>query len=331
MVIRVGLVGTGYAAVVRAKSFEADERSALVAVAGRNRARTAAFADHYGLNPAERWLDLIDDDGIDLVVVATVSALHGEVAEAALKAGKHVVVEYPLSLDLAQAERLLLLARQKKRLLHVEHIELLGGLHQVMRSHLSKIGQPSYVNYRTLTAQHPAPTNWKYAPELFGFPFCGALSRVNRLINLFGRVKAVSCETQQTESAADSSFYTNILCSGRLRFENELVAEVTYGKGDRIWTSQRAIEVHGNRGSLAFVGNQGRLTTDAGSKQIESPPRKGLLALDTTGVLDYLSEGSALYVSAKKSIYALKVGDALKRASEQQTTILVDEWASLVC
>ena len=114
MTIRVGLVGTGYAAKVRAEAFGRDERSRVISVAGRDSGRTAAFAKQHGLDTVADWQILVDDDAIDLVVVATVSALHGEVVEAALMAGKHVVVEYPLSLDVCQAERLLTLAARRR-------------------------------------------------------------------------------------------------------------------------------------------------------------------------------------------------------------------------
>ena len=324
MTIRVGLVGTGYAASVRVEAFLADSRSTVMVVASRDKGRTVEFASRYGIDPAEHWIDLVEDTKIDLVVVATVSGLHGDVVEADLKAGKHVVVEYPLSLDLVQAERLLMLAEQRSQLLHVEHVELLGGLHQEIRSHLSLIGCPGYLNYCTLSAQRPAPMNWKYCPELFGFPFCGALSRVNRLTSLFGLVRSVSCELQMTRSVVDSRFYTNVLCSGRLLFTSGLVAELTYGKGDNIWSTKRAFEVHGSDGSLTFVGNKGTLVTRDGETQIEAAPRRGLIALDTQRVMDYLSEGAPLYVSAKESLYALRVGDALRRAAAENTTIVLE-------
>ncbi len=321
MRVRAGLVGTGYAANVRAAALKADERSQLLSVSSQSAERVATFAERYGVEPAESWLDVVADERLDLVVVTTVSALHGEIVETALKAGKHVVVEYPLSLDLAQAKRLLTLASEKGLLLHVEHIELLGGLHKAMRSHLPSIGVASYVNYRTLNPQHPAPLKWTYRQALFGFPFCGALSRVHRLTNLFGRVKTVDCCTRSVQNVLDSSFYSSVLSSGRLQFESGMIAELTYGKGEGLWTARRDIEIQGNLGSLAFTGNEGLLTTANGAQRIEVAPRKGLFVKDTEEVLAYLYEGSSLYVSAAESVYALEVGDALRRASESGQTV----------
>ncbi len=323
MTIRAGLVGTGYAARVRAEALLADRRSQLLMVTGRDFNRVCKFADSYGLQPLDGWAQLVCSPAIDLVVVATVSALHGDVVEAALTAGKHVVVEYPLSLDLAQAKRLLVLAEEQDVLLHVEHIELLGGLHTAMRSHLPKIGTPYYVNYRTLNPQHPAPQKWTYREDLFGFPFCGALSRVHRMTTLFGPVQSVECCTRTVRDAVDPSFFKSILSSGRLRFECGVLAELTYGKGEQLWVARRDVEVQGSLGALTFVRNDGLLTTAAGTQSVTVAPRKGLFVKDTEGVLAYLTEGLPLYVSAAESVYSLWVGEALRQASEIGKTVVL--------
>ena len=327
MVIRVGLGGTGYAARVRAEALIADERADLLTVAGREFERTGDFANRYGLRPMEDWARLVNEATIDLVVVATVSALHGCVVEAALRAGKHVVVEYPLSLDLTQAKQLLALAKARGLLLHVEHIELLGGLHRAMRSHLTKVGVPYYVNYRTLNPQHPAPMKWTYREDLFGFPFCGALSRVHRLTNLLGSVEAVECSTQRVWNEETKPFLKNIVSSGRLLFECGVVAEVTYGKGEQLWVGRRDVEIQGSLGALTFVRNDGLVTTAAGTESIRVAPRKGLFVQDTENVLAHLTEGSPLYVSAAESVYALSVGDALRQASETGQRVAVGSTA----
>ncbi len=319
MSIRFGIVGTGYAAKVRVGALAEEARSEPLLVSGYK--NTIAFADAHGLKAIDRWQDLVCDSSIDAVVVANVSALHGAVSEAALSAGKHVVVEYPLSLDIAQAQKLVELAAERELLLHVEHIELLGGLHVAMREYMPRIGVPGYVSYRTLNPQHPAPVKWTYRQDLFGFPFCGALSRVHRLTNLFGRVEAATCCTQVARSETDKAYFKSILSSGRLQFESGVIAELTYGKGENLWGYCREIEAQGRKGALSFSGNKGVLTTIAGEEAIAVAPRRGLFVQDTKQVLDYLTEGVPLYVSAEESLYALKVGDALRRASISGETV----------
>ena len=322
--IRVGIVGTGYAAKTRVRAFEADGRSQVLKVAGHSNERGQSFAQEHGLQAAESWRSLVEDAAVDLVVVATVSSLHGEVVKAALEADKHVVVEYPLSLNLAQAEALIALAGERKRLLHVEHIELLGGLHSAMKEYLPRIGMPLYANYRTINVVRPAPLKWTYQLDLFGFPFCGALSRVHRLTNLFGRVSAVDCCTRMVDSELTADYFASVLSSARLQFANGLVAELTYGKGEGFWVGRRDVEIQGRSGALVFEGNEGRLTTDEGTTPINVAPRRGLFVRDTQGVLDYLTEGKPLYVEASESLYALRVGDALRRASESGRTVYLE-------
>lgn len=328
--IRVGIVGTGYAAKTRVRAFEDDRRSQVLKVAGRSAERADWFAKEYGLKAVGDWQSLVEDDEIDLVVVATVSSLHGDVVQAALEANKDVVVEYPLSLDLAQAERLVAIARARQRLLHIEHIELLGGLHQAMKAYLPRIGTPSYANYRTINVVRPAPLKWTYQLDLFGFPFCGALSRVHRMTQLFGSVSSVDCCTRIVRSEKNSDYFSSALSSARLQFKSGLVAELTYGKGDGFWVGRRTVEIQGRLGALVFDRNEGNLVTAEGTESIAVKPRKGLFAKDTQGVLDYLTEGAPLYVNPGESLYALRVGDALRRASESGETVCVEDTMDVV-
>ncbi len=323
--IRVGIVGTGYAATTRIQAFEKDARSQVLKVAGRSADRGQAFAQAHGVQVAEDWRSLVEDTAVDLVVVATVSSLHGEVVKAALAADKHVVVEYPLSLDLAEAEALIALAGERKRLLHVEHIELLGGLHHAIKAYLPRIGPPLYANYRTINGVRPAPLKWTYRFDLFGFPFCGALSRVHRLTNLFGPVSAVDCCTRVVNGEVNADYFASVLSSARLQFANGLVAELTYGKGEGFWAARRDVEIQGRVGALVFERNEGRLITAEGTEPISVAPRKGLFVKDTQGVLDYLTDGTPLYLGASESLYALRVGDALRRASESGQTVYLDD------
>lgn len=312
--IRVGLVGTGYAAKVRAESLQFDPRSQLVAVAGRTLEKARTFGEPYEAEAAA-WAELVNRVDLDLIVIATINRDHGATVRAALEAGKHVVVEYPLALRFSEAEVLVQLARQQDRLLHVEHIELLSGIHQAVRTHLSAIGTPFYVRYTNLNAQRPAPQKWTYSHEQFGFPLVGAVSRLHRLTNLFGQVATVYCQARWDRPASVDHF-TTCLCTAQLQFVSGLVAEVIYGKGEAIWQSSRRLEVHGEQGGIFVDGEQGTLVQADRTQPLEMGSRRGLFAQDTAMVLDHLTTGAPLYVSLESSLYALKVADAARRSAE---------------
>lgn len=317
-VIKVGLVGTGYAAKLRAETLQKDSRTQLVAVTGHTAEKTAEFSNTYQAKKFTSVAELVRSD-IDLVIVASVNKEHGAIAHTALEHGKHVVIEYPLSLDVKEAEELITLAKAQKKLLHVEHIELLGGLHQALQQNLAKIGTPFYARYSTLNHQYPAPRRWTYHQELFGFPISGALSRIHRLTNLFGTVDTVSCQNRYW--GADAEYYQACLCTTQLKFTSGLVAEVVYGKGETIWQDERKFVVDGEKGGLVFDKEEGILINSEGTTPIEVGTRKGLFAKDTDMVLNHLLNGSDLYVSASDSLYALKVADAARRSADTKQTI----------
>lgn len=321
--IGVGLIGTGYAAKMRAETLKTDARSHLIAVSGHSPETTATFSQTHGAEPISSWADLVNRSDVDLVIISTVNRDHGPMVRAALQAGKHVVVEYPLSLNLAEAEELVAIAKATHKLLHVEHIELLSGIHGAIADALPKIGTPFYVRSSNLNPQHPAPTKWTYQPELFGFPFIGAVSRIHRLTNLFGTVNTVSCQARFWDNPNAFGFYSACLCSAQLRFANGLIAELNYGKGDAIWQAERNLVVHGADGALVFEGEEGSLIQGSDRYPLQVGSRRGLFAKDTTMVLDHLEQGTPLYVTPQESLYALRVADAALRSSETNQTIVV--------
>jgi biliverdin reductase len=310
--IGAGLVGTGFAAKLRAEALQADSRSRLVAVSGHSPDKTKNFAQTFEALAVDGWQELVEHPDVDLVFICTINRDHGAIARTALNAGKHVVVEYPLSLDPNDAESLIALAQAKGKLLHVEHIELLGGLHQALRQSLPKIGNAFYARYVTITPQRPAPQRWTYHPEQFGFPLSGALSRIQRFTDLFGEVASVSCQSRFWDAA---EYYTACLCTAQLRFTNGLIAEVTYGKGEVFWHGLRDFEVHGDQGTLVFEGDEGTLIRTEEKTPIEVGGRRGLFVKDTVMVLDYLVQGKPLYTSVAASVYALKVADAARQSA----------------
>ncbi len=330
--MKVGLVGTGYAAKRRAEALQGDERAELFAVSGHRPEKTAAFCQTYSVSSFEDWEQLVQSPQIDLVIIATVNKNHGAIARAALEAGKHVVVEYPLSLNLTEAEEIIHLAEKSGKLIHVEHIELLGGLHQAIRQFLPEIGNVFFARYITINSKRPAPRRWTYNHDLYGFPLMAALSRIHRFTDLFGTVASVSCESRFWE-IPETNYYRACLCHAQLGFQNGVIGSITYGKGDTFWHSVRTFELLGDKGTLIFedyppyqgglggIGEGGVLVRGEEKTPIKIASRRGLFAKDTTMVLDHLLEGKPLYVSPHGSYSALKVADGARQSGERGQTL----------
>ncbi len=108
--LRVALLGTGFMGRAHSHAwrtaptvFDLERRPVLHAVAGRDPAKTAAFAARWGWKRAGQWEDVVADPDVDLVDVATPNHLHAAQAIAALEAGKAVACEKPLAATLDEA------------------------------------------------------------------------------------------------------------------------------------------------------------------------------------------------------------------------------------
>src|SRR5262249_13583033 len=108
---RVGMIGTGWMGNAIAPDFAADPNLDRVAVAGRDPERTAAFAAERGIPRALTPYELATDPDLDLVYIATPHDSHLEHALAAIGAGHPVVIEKPVTVTTADAERLFAAAR----------------------------------------------------------------------------------------------------------------------------------------------------------------------------------------------------------------------------
>ncbi|HEV2391333.1 MAG TPA: Gfo/Idh/MocA family oxidoreductase [Verrucomicrobiae bacterium] len=101
--------------------------------------------DYFGEKPWRKML--ADFPNIDVVAVATPDHLHTPVILDALKAGAHVITEKPMCLEMAEADRLIELSRQKQRLVAVDMHKRFDPDHRHIRSEvLGQIGKPLYGN-----------------------------------------------------------------------------------------------------------------------------------------------------------------------------------------
>ncbi len=105
--LRFGLIGCGRVAPRHAESVTALPDAQLVVVADVRESRAAHFAQHYGADLLTDYRALLARPDVDVVSICTPSGLHAQMAIDALQAGKHVIVEKPIALSLADADRMI--------------------------------------------------------------------------------------------------------------------------------------------------------------------------------------------------------------------------------
>jgi predicted dehydrogenase len=123
--VRVGMVGLGYWGPNLARNFHDLPGAELAYVCDLDEERLADFAARFPKARAtQRFDDLLEDETLDAVVVATPVPTHAELARRALAAGKHVFVEKPLALSAADAESVAELAAERGLVLMPGHLLL---------------------------------------------------------------------------------------------------------------------------------------------------------------------------------------------------------------
>ena len=120
--IKVGVVGHGYWGPNLVRNFMSASGSVVVAVCDQREERLTQIRKLYPtLATLTNASDLINDSSIDAVVIATPVASHFALAMAALKAGKHVLVEKPMASNSDQAQELIDEAAKRRLTLMVDH------------------------------------------------------------------------------------------------------------------------------------------------------------------------------------------------------------------
>ncbi len=115
---RWGILGPGRIARSFAHDLGLVPDAEATAVGSRSLSRATAFAEEHGFASAYgSYEELLADESVDAVYVASPHGLHVEHVTAALEAGKHVLCEKPITLRAADAEALLALALRHERLL----------------------------------------------------------------------------------------------------------------------------------------------------------------------------------------------------------------------
>ena len=91
----------------------------LHSIASRDAATRERIVAERGCKAVETITDVCNDPDVDLVILATPTAVHADQAIAALNAGKHVVVDKPLTLTMAETDRMIAAAEANNRILSV--------------------------------------------------------------------------------------------------------------------------------------------------------------------------------------------------------------------
>ena len=175
--LRIGLIGAGGNTRSRhIPGLLALPDVEIVAVCNRRPQSTAAIAREYGIPRVyEFWQDVLGNPDLDAVVIGTWPYLHCPIVLAALEAGKHVLTEARLSMNAAEAHRMLAASRKHSHLVSMVVPSPFGfKAHSVIRELLDAgyIGELREVQVASMgasLADAAAPLSWRQDLALSGF------------------------------------------------------------------------------------------------------------------------------------------------------------------
>ena len=202
--VRFGVIGTSWIAGWHARWINSHPRGDVVAVCGRDPARTRSVAVAWGASEVYAdYRELMDRAEIDAVVIATPDYLHHQMVLHAARRGYHVICEKPLALSLDHA-REMLAAVEAAGVHHMTFFTYRWGPHLVRMKELideGYVGRPLYAELRysqpsipTLDEYGAPAHDWHYHPE----QGTGILGRIgSHLIDvalwMLGDIDSVTC------------------------------------------------------------------------------------------------------------------------------------------
>jgi predicted dehydrogenase len=261
--IGVAVLGTGFGQKIHIPGFQIHHRTQLIAVYHRDLAKAQAIATQHTIPHAcDQIEQVLALPGVDAVSIATPPFLHVDMATAALNAGKHVLLEKPTALSVAEARQIEILAQQQQRIVAMDFEFRFVPAWQQFATLLAEgyVGTPRLVKVDWMVPGRADPTRaWSwYARRDQGGGALGAFAShtFDYLAWLFGPTQRL-CANLTTAIPQRPDPITGELkpvdaddtCTLMLELETGLpcqvtISSVTYG-GRGHW-----VEVYGDRGTL---------------------------------------------------------------------------------
>ncbi|WP_406649869.1 oxidoreductase [Aliisedimentitalea scapharcae] len=337
--IKVGLLGYGNAGrVFHAPLIVAEPRLELTRIGSRD------FSDKtlpQGATGAP-ILDVVNDPDIDLVVVATPNDSHASLAELALRAGKHVVVDKPFTLDSGSAARIVQLAEDTGKMLSVFQNRRWDGGYLTARDVVDDglLGSISYGAFHFDRYSPAIKDRWREWDR----PGAGILydlgpHLVDQIVVLFGMPDAVTANlARQRQGAVVDDFFHIVLEFGPTR----IVAHASSLMPDHA----PRISLFGARACLfqyGFDGQEDALKrgerpgdpqwgqTPGGRAEIVdmNGERRALKLRDGqyeafyAGIADAICDGAPLAVTGSQALEVMRVLDAAKISGQTGTRVML--------
>ncbi|MFH1566487.1 MAG: Gfo/Idh/MocA family oxidoreductase [Gemmatimonadota bacterium] len=237
--MRVGAVGCGNVGLWHQRAFQSHPASTLVAVCDLDEKKAEERGRLLGVKAYPSLARMLESEALDAVDVVTADTLHFAPCLQALQAGKHVLVEKPLTIELAEAQQLVAEAAGRGLALAVNHNRRFGLAYQTGRRWLEegRLGRLCYLVLRQAQggpygARKPYHLVWDMGCHMFD------------LLRHFGG-EIVSMKAEMTD-VRGTGYYTSLAVSAK--FSTAAVGTLLLSWDSVFTNGLEYLELCGDRG-----------------------------------------------------------------------------------
>lgn len=316
--IKWGIIGCGDVTEVKSgPGFNKANNSELVAVMRRNAAKAEDYAKRHNV---PKWYtnadDLINDPEVNAIYIATPPLNHEEYTIAALKAGKPVYVEKPMTMNSASAIRMAEAEKEYNTRLTVAHyrrgLPLFIKIKELIDT--KEIGDVRFVNLKMLQPHQSdlitkTEDNWRVNPEVSGGGLFHDLAphQIDLMLYFFGKTKS-----SKGFAVNQAGYYpADDLVSGEILFDNKVIFNGTWCFTVPAEEKTDLVEIIGSEGKISFAvfGQYYAITKKGREERFEIPAPPHIQQPMIQLVVEYFSGKGENPCPAFEGIEVMKIID----------------------
>ncbi|MGE5479517.1 MAG: Gfo/Idh/MocA family protein [Chloroflexota bacterium] len=318
--VKVGVIGTGHLGKIHTKLWKACETAELIGVYDANPEVARKVAEENGVRSFNTQWELISE--CDAVTIAAPTSLHYEIANVCLSADVHCFIEKPITASYPQAQDIINLARERKRIVQVGHVERFNPALASLKDYAI---EPVFIESHRLAQFKPRATDVSVIHDLM-------IHDIDIMLSL---VKSPVESIDATGVAVITD--TIDIANARINFENGAVANLTASRISanpmrkmRIFQKSAYISIDfadqssevfticdegekPEKGSLATM--LGTISEGVRNRNIffskPEAPKINAIAEEQRSFIDAIINGSPIEVSARDAADALMIAELI--------------------
>jgi predicted dehydrogenase len=302
--MRTAVIGVGYLGRFHAQKYRSLAGSELVGIADPAEEARRAVGAELGVPAYADYRELLGR--VDAVSIVTPTPLHCSIATEFLQSGAHVLVEKPMTVTVAEGERLIEAARRANRILQVGHLERFNAAVQALQPILSV---PRFIESARLAPFKHRGTDVNVVLDLM-------IHDIDLILSIVG------APVTSVDAVGSSVFSKEIdIANARLRFANGCVANATASRVSmkterrlRLFQDDAYVSVDLQQKVLTLIRKTGSISAE-GMPQVDiqetSYEPGDALKAEIEAFLDAAVHGRPPAVSGDDGLKALNVAVAI--------------------